>query len=67
MINLAKMIKKVIYQGEEYNITPFINHHPGGAAIIDHYLTLKKDITDVFKSSNINLDQCIPKKHNINF
>ncbi len=58
------MIKKiVIYQGEEYNIAAFISQHPGGEAIIDHYLTLKKDITDVFKSHHINLDQCTPKRH----
>jgi cytochrome b involved in lipid metabolism len=43
------MSKLVIYQGVQYNITPIASAHPGGAAVIDQFLTHKQDITEIFK------------------
>lgn len=43
------MSKLVIYQGIQYNLTPTAFTHPGGAAVIDQFLTHKQDITEIFK------------------
>lgn len=43
------MSKLAIYQGAQYNLTPFATSHPGGLAVIDQFLNQKQDITEIFK------------------
>ena len=38
--------KQVIYNGEKYDITTFIDKHPGGREVIEEYIN--KDMTDAF-------------------
>ncbi len=42
-------ILSIKYKGIEYDISEFINTHPGGKSIIEKYIAFDTDITQVFK------------------
>lgn len=43
------IMKQIIYKGTLYDISAFLPHHPGGQQIIEQYLTINNNITEVFK------------------
>jgi cytochrome b involved in lipid metabolism len=42
--------KSIYYKGLEYDISEFINTHPGGKNVIDNYIKCSREVTELFKS-----------------
>ena len=45
---MAKVVT-AIYKGTEYDITNFVERHPGGKEVLDKYLNNTNQITEVFR------------------